>query len=227
MISSSPGPSGGFFITHLLPGGGVPRVHRARSPVPPRLPNFATPWSVHRLAAVAAGAYPPRCPPNVWSPGVPAPPGPCYWLVASGTPVGWRRGCLAVSWCVAQCATTALGGAVPWSCVRGARDRFGGVGGGAGCCVFPVSPFPPRGSSAFCGGPSRLGVPYPRSLVRHSMRSVRWSSYPSGFPRVSSVCVCARALTASVLPPSPQVGVARAPRAVPVLGAGRAVPRGP
>ena len=67
VISSPPGPSGGPSKTHLLPGGGVPRVHRARSPVPPRLPRFATPRSVHQFAAVAAGAYPPRCPPNAWS----------------------------------------------------------------------------------------------------------------------------------------------------------------
>ena len=72
-------------MTHLLPGGGVPRVHGAGSPVPPRLPLLATPRSVHHLAAVAAGAYPPRRPPNAWSPGVPAPPVPCYWLVPSGT----------------------------------------------------------------------------------------------------------------------------------------------
>ena len=80
---------------HLLPGGGVPLVQKAQSPVPPRLPRFATPRSVHQFAAVAAGAYPPRRPPNAWSPGAPAPPGPCYWLVASGTPLGWRGGCLA------------------------------------------------------------------------------------------------------------------------------------
>ena len=96
VISCPPGPSGGPFMTHLLPGGGVPRVHRARSPVPPWLPHFATPRSVHHLAAVAASAYPPRRPPNAQSPGLPAPPKPWYWLVASGTPVGWRRGCLAV-----------------------------------------------------------------------------------------------------------------------------------
>ena len=91
VISSPPGPSGGPSKTHLLPGGGVPRVHRARSPVLPRLPRFATPWSVHQFAAVAAGAYPPCRPPNAWSPGAPAPPGPCYWLVASGTPFGLAR----------------------------------------------------------------------------------------------------------------------------------------
>ena len=95
VISSPPGPSEGPSKTHLLPGGGGPQVHRAWSPVPPRLPRFATPRSVHQFAAVAAGAYPPRRPPNAWSPGAPAPPGPCYWLVASGTPFGWRGGCLA------------------------------------------------------------------------------------------------------------------------------------
>ena len=95
VISSPAGPSWGPSKTHLLPGGGVPRVHRARSPVLPRLPRFATPRSVHQFAAVAAGAYPLRRPPNAWSPGAPAPPGPCYWLVASGTPLGWRGGCLA------------------------------------------------------------------------------------------------------------------------------------
>ena len=53
------------------------------------------------------------------------------------------------------------------------------------------------------------------------------SGCPSRFPRVSFVCVCARALEASAPPPPPRVGVARAPRAVPVLGAGRAVPLAP
>ena len=47
------------------------------------------------LPYLPAGAYPLRRFPNVWSPGALAPPGPCYWLVASGTPLGWRRGCLA------------------------------------------------------------------------------------------------------------------------------------
>ena len=51
-------------MTHLLPGGGLPRAHGARSPVPPRLPLLATPRSVHHLATVAAGTYPPRSPPG-------------------------------------------------------------------------------------------------------------------------------------------------------------------
>ena len=47
----------------------------------------------------------------------------------------------------------------------------------------------------------------------------------SGSPRVPFGCVCARAPAASA--PPPLDGVACAPRAVPALGAGRAVPRGP
>ena len=64
------------------------------------------------------------------------------------------------------------------------------------CCVSLFSPFPPRVSRAACGGLSRPGVPYPRSLVRHSTRSVRsacsvwlpfwWS------PRALCVCVPSR-----------------------------------
>ena len=112
-------------------------------------------------------------------------------------------------------------------CVRGARGRFGGVRAGTWCCVSPSSPFPPRVFRAACGGPSRPGVPYPRSLVRHSMRSVRsarsvrlpfwWS------PRVLFVCVRSRSRGVR----SPLGGVARASRVVPALGAGRAVPCGP
>ena len=50
VISSLPGPGGGPFMTHLLPGGRVARVHWARTPVPPCLPHFATPRSVCYLA---------------------------------------------------------------------------------------------------------------------------------------------------------------------------------
>ena len=128
---------------------------------------------------------------------------------------------------MALCATTALAGAVSRLCVRGARGRFGGVRAGTWCCVSPSSPFPPRVFRAACGGPSRPGVPYPRSLVRHSMRSVRsarsvrlpfwWS------PRVLFVYVRSRSRGVR----SPLGGVARASRVVPALGAGRAVPCGP
>ena len=91
----------------------------------------------------------------------------------------------------------------------GARGRFGKVGAGVGCCVFPVSPCPPRVSCAVCGGLSRLGVPYPCSLVRHSMRSVRSTGsvlLPFSFSPVSFVCACAHALVASAPPPPPSPG---------------------
>ena len=128
---------------------------------------------------------------------------------------------------MALCATTALAGAVSRPCVRGARGRFGGVRAGTWCCVSPSSPFSRRVSRAACGGPSRPGVPYPRSLVRHSMWSVRsarsvrlpfwWS------PRVLFVCVRSRSRGGR----PPLGGVARASRVVPALGAGRAVPCDP
>ena len=69
MISSPPVRSGVPSKRHILPSGGVPRFHRAQSPVPPRLPGFADPRSVHQFAAVAAGAYPACHPHNAWSPG--------------------------------------------------------------------------------------------------------------------------------------------------------------
>ena len=77
--------------------------------------------------------------------------------------------------------------------------------------------------------------------VRVSLTLARWYAIPcglcvpltrsacsSGNPRVTFVCVCALVLPRRPLPPPhpPAVGVARAPRAVPVLGAGRAVQRG-
>ena len=72
----------------------------------------------------------------------------------------------------------------------------GGVRAGTWCCVPPVSPFPPRVFRAACGGPSRPGVPYPRSLVRHSMRSVRSARSVRlplrSSPRVLFVCVRSR-----------------------------------
>ena len=129
---------------------------------------------------------------------------------------------------MAQCATTALAGAVPRPCVRGARGRFGGLGPVPG--VVSLS-FPP--SRPACPALRVAGCP-----VRVSLILARWyaiprslcvprarSGCPSGSPRVPFACVCARAPAASALPPLG--GVACAPRAVPALGAGRAVPRGP
>ena len=193
-------------MTHLLPGGGIPRVHGARSPVPPRLPLLATPRSVHHLATVAAGAYPLGRPPNAWSPGVPAQPGLCYWLVASGTPLGWRGVCLAVGLVRGSARHYCLGGcSALFVCVQRSRQVWG-AGAGAGFCVLSVPPVPPCVPRAPCGGSSCLGVPYARPLVRHSMRSVRsaglvrlpfWYS-----PRVLCVCVCSRSRGVRALRPS-------------------------
>ena len=226
VISSPLGPSGGPSKMHLLPGGGVPRVHRARSPVPPRLPRFASPWSVHQFAAVAAGAYPPRHPPNAWSPGAPALPGPCYWLLASGNPLG-SEAALPSGWGVSQCATTALAGAVPRPCVRGAGGRFGGLGPVPGVVSLPFAP----------SRPACPALPVAGRPVRVSLTLARRYAIPRGLgvPRapvallVVPACplrVCALALPRRLLPP-PLGGVACAPRAVPALGAGRAVPCGP
>ena len=131
-------------------------------------------------------------------------------------------------WGVAQCATTALAGAVPRPCVRGARGRFGGLGPVPGVVSLP---FPP--SRPACPALRVAGCP-----VRVSLTLARWyaiprglcvprarSGCPSGSPCVPFACVCARAPAA--FPPSPLAGVACAPRAVPALGAGRGVSRGP
>ena len=230
VISSPPGPSGGPSKRHLLPGGGVPRVHRARSPVPLRLPPFATPRSVRQFAAVAAGAYPMDRPPYAWSPGVPALPGPCYWLVASGTPVGWRGGYLALGlvrgamrhYCLGRCSALVV-------CVRRSRTVRGGWGRCRVLCL-PCFPLPaPRflrcvWQAVLSGCPlsSLAGTPF------HAVCAFRWLGPVAllVFP-ACPLCVCAPALSRRPHPPPPRVGVARAPRAVPVLGAGRAVPLSP
>ena len=129
---------------------------------------------------------------------------------------------------MAQCATTALAGAVPRPCVRGARGRFGGFGPVPGVVSLP---FPP--SRPACPALRVAGRP-----VRVSLTLARWyaiprglcvprarSGCPPGSPRVPFACVCARAPAASA--PPPLGGVACAPRAVPAQGAGRAVPLGP
>ena len=199
-------------MTHLLPGGGVPRVHVAWSAVPPGLPHFATPLSVHRLAAVAAGAYPPRRPPNAWSPGLLAPPGPCYWLVASWTPVGWRGGGLAVGlvrgavrhYCLGGCSALVV-------CVWRSRPVRGGWGRCRALCL-PRFPLPaPRFLRCVAGRPVRVSLilarwyAIPCGLCVLRARSGR----PSGIPRASFVCVCARAFAASAPPRPPPASPGR------------------
>ena len=145
--------------------------------------------------------------------------------------MGWRGGCLALElvrgalrhYCLGGCSALVV-------CVR----RWRPVSAGLGTVLGVVSsPFPPARPAfpVLCVA----GRPVWVSLIL-----ARWyaipcglcvprarSGCPSGFPRVSFVCLCARSLAASATPPPPRAGVARAPRAVPVLGAGRAVPHGP
>ena len=227
VISSPPGPSGGPSKTHLLLGGGVPRVHRAQSPVPPRLPLLATPWSVHHLAAVAASAYPPRCPPNVWSPGALAPPGPCYWLVASGTPFGWRGGCRAAGlvhgavrhYCLGGCSALVL-------CAQRLRPVRGDWGWCRVLCLPSFCLPAPRSPRCLwpavpsgCPLSSLAGTPFHAVCAFCGLGPVALLVFPA-----CPLCVLALALPRCLCPPPPEVGVARAPCAVPVLGASRAVP---
>ena len=152
-------------------------------------------------------------------------------LLPVGPPCAGAEAALPWGWGVAQCATTALAGAVPWSCVRGDRGWFGGLGPVPGVVFSPVPPSGPA-CPALCvaGRPVWMSLTLARSYAIPCGLCVPRgrSGCPSGIPRVSFVCVCARAPVASAFPsPPPLVGVARAPRAVSVLGAGRAVPRSP
>ena len=207
VISSQPGLSGEPLMIHLLPGGAVPQVHGARSPVPPRLPHFARPRSVPHLATMAAGAYPPRRPPDAWLPGLLAPPGPCYWLVASGIPMGWRGGCLAAGWMRSTVCYYSLGGCSALVvCARLSRQVWR-VGTGAGFRFSPwASPFPRVPCCACCGW-SCLGVHSLRLPVCHSMGSVRSASLvwlPFGSePRVRWVWVRSRSRGVHASPPNP------------------------
>ena len=121
--------------------------------------------------------------------------------------MGWCGGCLAFGLVRGAVRHYCLGGCsalVP--CARRLRPVWG-ARAGAWCRVFPVSPFPPGVSCAVCGGPSGPAVPYPRSLTRHSMRSVRSAGsvqLPFWFsPRVLCVCVRSRSRGVRAPPPLP------------------------
>ena len=163
---------------------------------------------MHHLAAVAAGAYLPCRPPNAWSPRVPAPPGPCYLLVASGTPFGWRGGCPAAGlvrgavrhYCVGRCSALVV-------CARRSRPVRGGWGRCRVSCIprfpLPAPRFPRcvwRAVLSRCPLSSLAGTPF------HVVCAFRGlSPVPRfGVPRVSFARACARALAASA--PSPLSG---------------------
>ena len=118
---------------------------------------------------------------------------------------------------------------MPRLCVRGARGRCGRFGPVPGVVFLLFPPSCPACSALrVAGRPVRVSFTLarryaiPRGLCLPRARS----GCPSGSPRVTFTCVCALALPRRSLPPL-LGGVARAPRAVPALGAGRAVPRGP
>ena len=105
---------------------------------------------------------------------------------------------------MAQCATTALAGAVPRPYVRCACGWFGGFGPVPGVVSLP---FPP--SRPACPALRVAGCP-----IRVSLTLARWyaiprglcvprarSGCPSGSPRVPFACLCARAPAASAPPP--------------------------
>ena len=120
---------------------------------------------------------------------------------------------------------------LPWrvQCpVRVCAPVAAGSGGSGRYLVLCLSRFPPRvlrclwrAVSSGCPLPS-LAATVPRGLCVPRARS----GCPSGSPRVPFACVCTRA-PAAPAPPPPLGGVTCASRAVPALGAGRAVPRGP
>ena len=148
-----------------------------------------------------------------------SPVGPPWAGAEAAQPRGWG---------VAQCATTALAGAVPGPCVCGARGRFGGFGRYLVLCLsrFPLpAPRVPRcvwrAVLSGCPLPSLAGTPFHAVCAFRELGPVALLVVPA-----CPLCVCALALLRRPLPP-PLGGVACAPRAVPALGAGRAVPLGP
>ena len=170
--------------------------HRALSPVsPPASPFRHLPVSV--LLSLSAGTYPLCRPPDAWLPGVPALSGPCYWLVASGTPMGWRRGCLATGllrdalhqYCFGRCSALIV-------CSR--RSRQGRRVGPVPLLVPrppPLLPLP-RVLRGACGGSSGPGVPcssfWYATLCRPCVLRAR-SGSPFVTRHLSVVCSCARA----------------------------------
>ena len=101
-----------------------------------------------------------------------------------------------------------------------------GSGGSGRYLVLCLSLFPHPAPLRVAGRPVRVSLilarwyAIPRGLCVPRARS----GCPFGGPCVPFACVCARAPAASA--PPPLGGVAWAPRAIPALGAGRAVPRG-
>ena len=129
---------------------------------------------------------------------------------------------------MALCATTALAGAVP-VCVCAALAA--GSGGSGRYLVLCLSRFPLpaprvprcvwRAVLSGCPLPSLAGTPFHAVCVFRALGPVALLVVPACPFRVCALALLRRPL------PQPLGGVACAPRVVPALGAGRAVPRGP
>ena len=104
---------------------------------------------------------------------------------------------------MAQCATTALAGAVHPPCVRGACGRLGGLGPVPGVVSLPFPPSRPACPALRVAGcPVRVSLTLARwYAVPRGLCVPRALSLPSGSPRVPFACVCARAPAAPAPPP--------------------------
>ena len=116
---------------------------------------------------------------------------------------------------MAQCATTALAGAVPRLCVRGARSRFGGLGSVPGVVSLPFPHPAPRVPRCVwravlsgCPLPSLAGTPFHAVCAFRVLGAVALLVVPA-----CPLRVCALALLRRPLPPR-LGGVACAPRAL-------------
>ena len=161
---------------------------------------------MRHLATVVAGAYPLRRPPEAWSPGVLALRGPCYCAPL----LPWQVQCPG---CVSAALAAGQGG--------GGRRRFSLPP--SSCLTPPLSRSPRcmlRVVPSGCPLPSPAGTLFNAFCAFRGLGLVALRSPP----RVH--CVCLRSYSRGVRTAHSLVGVACAPHAVPVQGAGRAVPRG-
>ena len=126
-------------------------------------------------------------------------------------------------YCLGRCSALVV-------CARRSRPVRGGWGQCRALCL-PRFPLPAprflrcvwRAVPSGCPLSSLAGTPFNAVRAFRGLGPVALLVFPA-----CPLCVCALALSRLPRPPPPpRVGVARAPRAVPVLGADRAVPRGP
>ena len=198
-VISSPGPSGGPSKTHLLPGGGVPRVHRARSPVPPRLPRFRHSPVSASIRSCGCGHLPTASPPQcVVARGTGA-AGPVLLARRQWDPLGLAQRLPSLEVWAWRSAPL-----LPWQVqcpVRVCAALAAGSGGSGRYLVLCLS--------RVAGRPVRVSLilarwyAIPRGLCVPPARS----SCPSGSARVPFACVCARAPAASAPRPPGWSGV--------------------